>query len=185
MKEITLDPAEVRELLELMDRHNKHFLDDLLTAESISEIAAETGLCKPSPSWTGNTYATMGLIFRAGYIMGQRSARGNRSGNPKRTQSRPPIITRQVTKADIMPLVKRYGYYFPGNMGVTDKTLAALFGEKIAKGALRYVTACGYKGSYWDTFSACAHTTVFLTIKGFEMAALGYCNHYIGKGVQT
>lgn len=92
MKEITLDPAEVRELLELIDRHNKHYVSDCEEAAKIWRIAKHEGLCL---SYLGDTE---GAIFRIGYIAGQRSQRRNRSG--KREQ-RPPLITETVSEADV------------------------------------------------------------------------------------
>ena len=174
MKEITLDPAEVRELLELIDKHDKHYISDCEEATKIWRIAKREGLCR---SYIGDTN---GAIFRIGYIAGQRSQRKNRSGN---REQRPPLITEPVSEADVKRLFSSYckSFGYPGGAGVTLKTMTELFGKKIAKGAISRMIP----GLEFGVFSLCGHNTMYFTNRGFKNAVLNYCNRQIKKGAQT
>lgn len=170
MKEIRLDPAEVKELLELIDKHDKHYISDCEEALKIWRIAKQEGLCR---SYIGDTN---GAIFRIGYIAGQRSQRRSKS-----REQLPPLITEPVSEADVKALFSSVCTTFPNGAGVTLKTMSALFGKKIARGAMARMIP----GLEFGVFSLCGHTTAYFTHRGFKSAVLNYCNPHIKKGAQT
>ena len=79
MKEITLDPAEVRELLELINKYNKRsWISDIYVAEKIIsrcwKYAAHT-----TDSAFANSRIAYGAFFRICFILGQRAERAKRA----------------------------------------------------------------------------------------------------------
>lgn len=177
MQEIKLDPQEVKELLAIVDKHNGHFIDDLRQAEMIQTIAKRGELCTTSDNVFRNSYNLMGAIFRIAYIAGQRSVR---RGNKRRKKSPPePLITEPVRREDIGALYTAYHSDLPHGGGVTLQDMEKLFGKKIGRGAVRYIT--GFKCG-WHKYTACKQTVIYLEQPAFNTAVLGYCNHYLERG---
>lgn len=72
--EITLDPAQVAELITLA--HKCNTLGDINTARDIYAAGTENGRGKPD-IWTHS--CALSYILRIGYIMGQRAERAKRA----------------------------------------------------------------------------------------------------------
>lgn len=178
MQEIAITPQEVKELLELIDRHGNHFIDDLRQAEQIITIAKQEGRCITSDNPLTASYNLMSAVFRIAYIAGQRSTR---RGKKYRREPLPPRFTEPVKRENFGALYTMYRSDLPNGGGVTAQSMEELFGKEIARGAMSYVTSCMPRGRYWGDWRACKQSVTWLTQKGFNMAVGGYCNDFLSR----
>ncbi len=76
---IKTTPEELEELLKLVHKHNGFIFSDLRIAEQIQRIAKSKGYCVTSDVALTAAYNRQGVIFRIGYILGQRHERAKRA----------------------------------------------------------------------------------------------------------
>ena len=79
MKKLKPTPEELEELLKLVHKHNGFIFSDLRVAEQIQRIAKSKGYCVTSDVALTAAYNRQGVIFRIGYILGQRHERAKRA----------------------------------------------------------------------------------------------------------
>ena len=79
MKKLKPTPEELEELLKLVHKHNGFIFSDLRVAEQIQRIAKRKGYCVTSDVALTAAYNRQGVIFRIGYILGQRHERAKRA----------------------------------------------------------------------------------------------------------
>lgn len=79
MKKLKPTPEELEELLKLVHKHNGFIFSDLRVAEQIQRIAKSKGYCVTSDVALTAAYNRQGVIFRIGYILGQRHERAKKA----------------------------------------------------------------------------------------------------------
>ena len=88
MKKLKPTPEELEELLKLVHKHNGFIFSDLRVAEQIQRIAKSKGYCVTSDVALTAAYNRQGVIFRIGYILGQRHERAKRAEQERKRAAR-------------------------------------------------------------------------------------------------
>ncbi len=88
MKKLKPTPEELEELLKLVHKHNGFIFSDLRIAEQIQRIAKSKGYCVTSDVALTAAYNRQGVIFRIGYILGQRHERAKRAEQERKRAAR-------------------------------------------------------------------------------------------------
>ena len=88
MKKLKPTPEELEELLKLVHKHNGFIFSDLRVAEQIQRIAKSKGYCVTSDVALTAAYNRQGVIFRIGYILGQRHERAKRAEQERKRAER-------------------------------------------------------------------------------------------------
>ena len=88
MKKLKPTPEELEELLKLVHNHNGFIFSDLRVAEQIQRIAKSKGYCVTSDVALTAAYNRQGVIFRIGYILGQRHERAKRAEQERKRAAR-------------------------------------------------------------------------------------------------
>ena len=88
MKKLKPTPEELEELLKLVHKHNGFIFSDLRVAEQIQRIAKRKGYCVTSDVALTAAYNRQGVIFRIGYILGQRHERAKRAEQERKRAAR-------------------------------------------------------------------------------------------------
>ena len=88
MKKLKPTPEELEELLKLVHKHNGFIFSDLRVAEQIQRIAKSKGYCVTSDVALTAAYNRQGVIFRIGYILGQRHERAKKAEQERKRAAR-------------------------------------------------------------------------------------------------
>lgn len=107
MKKLKPTPEELEELLKLVHKHNGFIFSDLRVAEQIQRIAKSKGYCVTSDVALTAAYNRQGVIFRIGYILGQRHERAKRAEQERKRAARNGCIFIHRTGAsDTAPIIR-------------------------------------------------------------------------------
>ena len=86
MKDLKPTSQELEELIKLIHKHNGLLFSDLRIAQTIQRIAKAKRYCETSDNPLTAAYNRQGVIFRIGYIMGQRAERAKRQSRKETKQ---------------------------------------------------------------------------------------------------
>ena len=132
MKKLKPTPEELEELLKLVHKHNGFIFSDLRVAEQIQRIAKSKGYCVTSDVALTAAYNRQGVIFRIGYILGQRHERAKRAEQERKRAARNGCIfihrtgvsgTAPIIRGAIRGIVERERQHIEEiiNGGLTDE----------------------------------------------------------------
>ena len=132
MKKLKPTPEELEELLKLVHKHNGFIFSDLRVAEQIQRIAKSKGYCVTSDVELTAAYNRQGVIFRIGYILGQRHERAKKAEQERKRAARNGCIfihrtgasgTTPIIRGAIRGIVERERQHIEEiiNGGLTDE----------------------------------------------------------------